>query len=281
MKNAKVLVGILAKQGSVSSMSNAAMHVAKTGVEAQQLKMQVIANNLANVNTTGFKKDRVSFETLVYQVKKMAGAQTSEGTEATSGLNVGTGTRVVSTVKLFAQGAISSTDNALDLAISGSGFFQIILPNGQFGYSRDGSFSRNSEGVLCTSDGFVLQPQITIPANVTNISIGGSGAVTVTLPGQNTPTNVGQIQLATFTNPTGLTPIGSNFLSETSASGPAALINPMENGSGQLIQGSLENSNVKVVQELVDMIETQRAYEVSSKAIKATDEMLRYINQNL
>ncbi len=262
-------------------MSNAAMHVAKTGVEAQQLKMQVIANNLANVNTTGFKKDRVNFETLVYQVKKMAGAQTSEGTEATSGLNVGTGTRVVSTEKLFSQGAINTTDNALDLAISGAGFFQIILPNGQFGYSRDGSFSRNAEGILCTADGYVLQPQITLPPNVTNISIGGNGAVTVTLPGQNTPPNVGNIQLATFLNPAGLAPVGSNFMVETNVSGAANLNNPMQNGAGKLIQGSLENSNVKVVQELVDMIETQRAYEVSSKAITATDEMLRYINQNL
>lgn len=268
-------------QGLVRLMSNAAMHVAKTGVEAQQLKMQVIANNLANVNTTGFKKDRVNFETLVYQVKKLAGAQTSEGTEATSGLNVGTGVRIVSTEKMFSQGSIAQTDNALDLAISGGGFFQIILPDGQFGYSRDGSFSRNGEGILCTADGFVLQPQITIPPNVTNISIGGNGAVSVNLPGQNAPTNVGQIQLATFINPTGLAPIGSNFLKETNVSGAATLNNPMENGSGKLVQGSLENSNVKVVQELVNMIETQRAYEVSSKAITATDEMLRYINQNL
>lgn len=269
------------EKGSICNMSNAAMHVAKTGVEAQQLKMQVIANNLANVNTTGFKKDRVNFETLVYQVKKMAGAQTSEGTEATSGLNVGTGARVVSAEKLFSQGAISSTDNALDLAISGGGFFQIVLPDGKFGYSRDGSFIRNGEGVLCTADGFVLQPEITIPPNVVNISIGANGAVSVNLPGQDAPTNVGQLQLATFVNPAGLAPIGSNFLVETNVSGNAALNNPMQNGTGKLIQGSLENSNVKVVQELVDMIETQRAYEVSSKAITATDEMLRYINQNL
>ena len=264
-----------------SRMPNAAMHVAKTGVSAQQLRMQVIANNLANVNTTGFKKDRVNFESLLYQVKKISGAQTSEGTDSASGLSLGTGVRVVNTQKQHSQGSLINTDNALDVAISGTGFFQVLLPDGRFGYTRDGSFSQNAEGVLVTSDGFVIQPEIGVPEDITSITVSADGSVNVNQPGQVEPVNIGQLQIGTFTNPRGLQPIGGNFLVETNASGVVQLSNPITNGVGKLVQGSLENSNVKVVQELVDMIETQRAYEVSSKTISASDEMMRYINQNL
>ena len=258
-----------------------AMHVAKTGLNAQQVRMQIISNNLANVNTNGFKKDRANFESLLYQVIKSSGAQTSVDTELTSGFSVGTGVSIVNANKLHSQGSIVSTDNSLDLAIDGGGFFQVLLPEGQIVYTRNGAFSRNDEGVMTTNSGFIIQPEIAIPAEATKINVSADGIVSVQVPGQVEAQEVGQLQLADFQNRRGLQPIGENFYVETVASGPPILENPFAAGFGKLVQGSLEASNVNVVQELVDMIETQRAYEVNSKAITSVDEMLRFVNSNL
>ena len=258
-----------------------AMHVAKTGLNAQQVRMQIISNNLANVNTNGFKKDRANFESLLYQVIKSSGAQTSVDTELTSGFSVGTGVSIVNSNKLHSQGSIVSTDNSLDLAIDGGGFFQVLLPDGQIVYTRNGAFSRNDEGVMTTNSGFIIQPEIAIPAEATKINVSADGIVSVQVPGQVEAQEVGQLQLADFQNRRGLQPIGENFYVETVASGPPILENPFAAGFGKLVQGSLEASNVNVVQELVDMIETQRAYEVNSKAITSVDEMLRFVNSNL
>ena len=258
-----------------------AMHVAKTGLNAQQIRMQIISNNLANVNTNGFKKDRANFESLLYQVLRSSGAQTSVDTELTSGFSVGTGVNIVNSNKLHSQGSIVSTDNSLDLAIDGGGFFQVLLPDGQIVYTRNGAFSRNDEGVLTTNSGFIIQPEIAIPAEATKINVSADGIISVQVPGQVEAQEVGQLQLADFQNRRGLEPIGENFYVETIASGPPILENPFAAGFGKLVQGSLEASNVNVVQELVDMIETQRAYEVNSKAITSVDEMLRFVNSNL
>ena len=258
-----------------------AMHVAKTGLNAQQVRMQIISNNLANVNTNGFKKDRANFESLLYQVIRSSGAQTSVDTELTSGFSVGTGVNIVNSNKLHSQGRIVSTDNSLDLAIDGGGFFQVLLPDGQIVYTRNGAFSRNDEGVLTTNSGFIIQPEIAIPAEATKINVSADGIISVQVPGQVEAQEVGQLQLADFQNRRGLEPIGENFYVETIASGPPILENPFAAGFGKLVQGSLEASNVNVVQELVDMIETQRAYEVNSKAITSVDEMLRFVNSNL
>ena len=262
-------------------MSTAAMHVAKTGLNAQQFKMQVIANNLANVNTTGFKRDRANFETLFYQVVKEAGAETADNTALTSPLAVGTGVKVVSTQKLFTQGGLVSTDNSLDLAIDGSGFFQALMPDGSIGYTRAGAFSRNADGLMTTSSGYVIQPQVEIPEDATNINISANGSVSVAVPGNDFAAEVGIISLVNFGNPRGLLPIGQNFLKESAASGQPQVGAPLDGGFGSVIQGFVEGSNVNVVQQLVDMIETQRAYEVSSKSITAVDEMMRYISNNL
>ena len=261
-------------------MSNA-MHVAKTGLNAQNKRMQVISNNLANVNTTGFKRDRANFESLLYQVLKTSGAQTTGETRNVSGFNVGTGVKIINTDKLFTQGNIITTDNALDIAIDGSGFFQILNPDGTLSYTRAGTFGKSAEGLLTTQSGFVLQPEIEIPEGVTNINVSADGIVSVQNPGEVEAEEVGQFQLADFANVRGLQPIGQSMLVETPASGPAVIANPFENGFGSLVQGALESSNVNVVQELVDMIETQRAYEVNSKAISGVDDMLRFISQNL
>ena len=258
-----------------------AMHVAKTGLNAQQVRMQIISNNLANVNTNGIKKDRANFESLLYQVIRSSGAQTSVDTELTSGFSVGTGVNIVNSNKLHSQGSIVSTDNSLDLAIDGGGFFQVLLPDGQIVYTRNGAFSRNDEGVLTTNSGFIIQPEIAIPAEATKINVSADGIISVQVPGQVEAQEVGQLQLADFQNRRGLEPIGENFYVETIASGPPILENPFAAGFGKLVQGSLEASNVNVVQELVDMIETQRAYEVNSKAITSVDEMLRFVNSNL
>ena len=262
-------------------MGTNSMHVAKTGLNAQQRRMQVIANNLANVNTTGFKRERVNFETLLYQVLRSSGEQTSADTNLTSAFSVGTGVRIVNADKLFSQGSIVSTDNALDLAIDGSGFFQVLLPDGRIGFTRNGAFTRNQDGVLTTPSGYVLQPEIAIPESVTQINVSSDGIVSVQVAGQVAAEEVGQITLADFANRAGLQPIGENFVVETNASGAAAVGNPRDGGFGKLVQGSLEGSNVNVDQELVDMIETQRAYEDSSKSISASDEMMRFIAQNL
>lgn len=262
-------------------MSSNAMHVAKTGLNAQQSRIQVISNNLANVNTTGFKRDRVNFESQLYQIYRPAGAQTSEGTSATSASAVGTGVRMVSTEKLHTQGTLMNTENSLDVAINGQGFFQVLMPDGRVGYTRNGAFSQDATGLLSTANGYVLQPEITIPPNTTQISISADGIVSANIAGAPDAQELGQITIATFANPRGLEPIGQNFLVETAASGNPVVLNPMEESSGSLVQGSLETSNVNVVQELVEMIEAQRAYEVNSKSISASDEMMRYLSNNL
>ncbi len=258
-----------------------AMHVAKTGLNAQQVRMQIISNNLANVNTNGFKRDRANFESLLYQIIRSSGAQTSVDTELTSGFSVGTGVNIVNSNKLHSQGSIVSTDNSLDLAIDGGGFFQVLLPDGQVVYTRNGAFSRNNEGILTTNSGFIIQPEIAIPAEATKINVSADGIVSVQIPEQVEAQEVGQLQLADFQNRTGLQPIGENFYVETTSSGPPVIENPFAVGFGKIIQGALESSNVNVVQELVDMIETQRAYEVNSKAITSVDEMLRFVSNNL
>ena len=243
-------------------MSSSSMHVAKTGLNAHQTKMQVIANNLSNVNTSGFKRDRANFESLLYQIKRASGEQTSVDTNLTSAFAVGTGVRVNNTQKVYTQGSLINTDNALDMAIDGAGFFQVLLPDGRIGFTRNGAFTRNQDGVLTTPSGYVLQPEIAIPESVTQINVSSDGIVSVQVAGQVAAEEVGQITLADFANRAGLQPIGENFVVETNASGAAAVGNPRDGGFGKLVQGSLEGSNVNVVQELVDMIETQRAYEV-------------------
>ena len=259
----------------------AALWVAKTGLDAQQTRMTVIANNLANVNTTGFKRDRATFEDLLYQNVRQGGAQTSADTAAPTGLLLGTGTRVVSTEKLHAQGNLIQTQNAFDLAISGEGFFQILQPDGTIAYTRDGGFKVSGEGVLVNSSGYRLQPELAIPQNAQTITIGADGTVSIQAFGEAQAQTIGQIQLARFLSPTGLQAIGENLFRETTSSGPPQVGIPSQQGNGQLIQGALESSTVNVVEEMVSMIETQRAYEVNSKAIEAVDGMLRFANNNL
>ena len=259
----------------------AALWVAKTGLDAQQTRMTVIANNLANVNTTGFKRDRATFEDLLYQNVRQGGAQTSADTAAPTGLLLGTGTRVVSTEKLHAQGNLIQTQNAFDLAISGEGFFQILQPDGTIAYTRDGGFKVSGEGVLVNSSGYRLQPELAIPQNAQTITIGANGTVSIQAFGEAQAQTIGQIQVARFLSPTGLQAIGENLFRETTSSGPPQVGIPSQQGNGQLIQGALESSNVNVVEEMVSMIETQRAYEVNSKAIEAVDGMLRFANNNL
>ncbi len=258
-----------------------ALWIAKTGLDAQQTRMAVISNNLANVNTMGFKQGRAIFEDLLYQNVRQVGGQSSQNTVLPSGLNIGTGVRTVATEKLFNQGNLVQTDNALDVAINGRGFFQVLRPDGTLGYTRDGSFQVDAQGQLVTSNGYLLQPAITIPADALSITIGTDGVVSVVQPGQTAPTQVGSLQLADFINPSGLQPIGENLYLETAASGAPQAGNPGLNGLGSVMQGMLESSNVNVVQELVGMIEAQRAYEMNSKAISTVDSMLQYASQNL
>jgi len=258
-----------------------ALWIAKTGLDAQQTRMSVIANNLANVNTTGFKYSRPVFNDLLYQTVRQPGAQSSQNTEIPSGLMLGTGVRTMSTQKFFSQGNIIQTENPLDIGITGNGFFEILLPDGSTSYTRDGTFQLDSQGQVVTSNGFVLQPAITIPTNTQSMTIGEDGVVSVLVAGSTSPTQVGSIQLADFINPSGLQPIGDNLLKETAASGTPTLGTPGLTGLGRTIQGSLESSNVNVVEELVNMIETQRAYEMNSKAISTSDQMLQYASNNL
>lgn len=260
---------------------NQALWVAKTGLDAQQTRMSVVSNNLANVNTTGFKKGRAAFEDLLYQTVRQAGAQTSQQTQAPTGLNLGTGVRVVATEKMFQQGNLLQTGNALDMAINGRGFFQIQQPDGTIAYTRDGSFKMSNQGQLVTSNGYLLQPGITIPEGAQSISIGNDGVVSVQLAGQAAPQQVGTLTTADFINAAGLQARGENLYVETAASGPPQTGTPGLNGLGTLSQGSLESSNVNIVEEMVNMIETQRAYEINSKAIQTTDSMLQYVNNNL
>jgi len=258
-----------------------ALWAAKTGLDAQQTQMTVTANNLANVNTNGFKKSRAVFDDLLYQNLGQVGAATSQNTQSPSGLNLGTGVRVVATEKSYLQGSLNNTGNALDLAIQGRGFFQVLRPDGTLGYTRDGSFQVSAQGQLVTSSGYSVQPAISIPQGAQSISIGSDGVVSVQLAGQSAPTQVGTLQLADFINPAGLQDIGGNLAVESASSGAAQAGTPGLNGLGTLVSGSVESSNVNVVEELVNMIETQRAYEMNSKAVETTDQMLQYATQNL
>ena len=262
-------------------MSTQAMWISKTGLEAQQTRMAVISNNLANVNTTGFKKSRAIFEDLLYQNVRQVGAQSSQDTELPTGLQIGTGVRTVATEKSHTQGTIQQTGQSLDISVSGRGFFQILRPDGEISYTRDGSFKLDSSGQLVTSGGYPLEPSITIPEDALSVTIGVDGTVSVLQPGNGTPTQVGDITLADFINPTGLDPIGENQFRESLSSGTPTVGTPGETGVGLISQGSLETSNVNVVEEMVSMIETQRAYEMNSKAISTSDQMMQGLIQAL
>jgi flagellar basal-body rod protein FlgG len=260
---------------------NPALFIAKTGADAQQTRLGVVANNLANASTIGFKRDRAAFADLLYQNIRQAGANATQNTNLPSGLNLGTGAQVLATQKLHTQGNIIQTENSLDVAISGRGFFQILRQNGDVAYTRDGGFQVDPNGQLVTNNGDTVQPSITIPSDATSITIGQDGTVSVQQAGNTASTQVGNLQLADFVNPAGLQPIGGNLFLETTASGSAQTGTPGQNSLGQLYQGSLESSNVNVVQELVDMIETQRAYEVNARAISTADQMLQYTTNNI
>ena len=262
-------------------MPVSALQVARTGLEAQDARMRVIANNLANVGTTGYKRDRANFATLTYQDVRVAGARSSGETAYATGLNLGTGVSVESTSRIMTQGAMNPTGNAYDLALDGDGYFQIQMPGGQLGYTRAGNFTLSSEGQIVTQQGYAVLPAIQVPEGASALSISQDGIVSAQLEGEAEPAELGQIQVASFTNPAGLRAIGDNFLTETGGSGPAQLGNAGEAGRGGIRQGTLEASNVNIVEELVDMIEAQRAYEINSKMVSAVDEMLRNANQTL
>ena len=253
--------------------------IAKTGMEAQQTQLDTISHNLANVGTNGFKRGHVVFEDLIYQNLRQAGAASSDQTQLPTGLQVGLGVRAVATSRNFSQGNLQQTSNNLDLAIKGNGFFQIQLPDGTTGYSRDGSLQVDANGQLVTNTGYLVQPGITIPANAQNVTIAPDGTVNASTPGQATPQAIGQLTLASFINPAGLDPKGQNLWAETAASGAPNAGAPGSNGLGLLQQGFVETSNVNVVEELVAMIATQRAYELNSKAIQTSDQMLQKLGQ--
>ncbi|MCS6985895.1 MAG: flagellar basal-body rod protein FlgG [Sphingomonadaceae bacterium] len=257
------------------------LHIARSGLEALDARLRTIANNLANVNTVGFKRDRAAFETLLYQSDRPSGALAGADRRFGMGLATGAGVRIAGTERIHAQGAFQITNNALDLAIDGEGLFQVELPDGTLAYTRAGAFTRDGEGRLVTPQGHRLVPEIQIPANATGITVAPDGTVSAQLPGTVEPTELGRLQLATFINPAGLEPMGGNLFRESVASGPPQVGNPGEEGVGTLRQGALEASNVSTVQELVDMIETQRAYEINAKVIEAADEMMRYVNQSV
>jgi flagellar basal-body rod protein FlgG len=253
--------------------------IAKTGMEAQQMQLDVISHNLANTSTNGFKRANAVFEDLMYQNLRQAGANTSETSQLPTGLQIGLGVRTVATSRNFTQGNLQQSGNSLDVAIQGNGFFQVNLPDGTIAYTRDGGFKVNAQGQLVTNNGLPVANGITIPANATNVTIAADGAVTATIPGNVAPQPIGTISLASFINPAGLEPRGQNLFVETAASGQPNTGSPGTNGLGQLMQGFVETSNVNVVQELVTMIQTQRAYEMNSKAIQTADQMLQKLGQ--
>ena len=253
--------------------------IAKTGMEAQQTQLDTITHNLANVGTNGFKRSHAVFEDLMYQNLRQAGANTTEQTTLPTGLQVGLGTRAVATTRIFSQGNLLQSANPLDVAIRGSGFFEVQMPDGTTAYTRDGSFQVSAQGQLVTNNGFTVQPGITIPPAAQNVTIGADGTVTASLAGQAAPQSIGQLQLANFVNPAGLEPKGQNLYTETAASGSPSAGAPGQNGLGSLQQGAVETSNVNVVEELVAMIQTQRAYELNSKAIQTADQMLARLGQ--
>ncbi|MFP5463693.1 MAG: flagellar basal-body rod protein FlgG [Gammaproteobacteria bacterium] len=260
---------------------NQALWIAKTGLDAQQTRMEVVSNNIANVSTTGFKRERAVFEDLLYQNISQVGASSTQDTQLPSGFSIGTGVRVVATEKLHSQGNLTNTGNPLDMAVQGKGFFQILMPDGSLAYTRDGSFQVNQDGQLVTSSGYQVQPAITVPEGAQSVTIGSDGTVSVLLPGSAAATQVGSLQLTNFINPAGLQAIGQNLLLESGASGAPQTGTPGLNGLGTLMQGAVESSNVNIAEELVNMIETQRAYEMNSKAIQSADQMLQFVTNNL
>ena len=259
---------------------NQSLWIAKTGLDAQQTKLSTIANNLANASTAGFKKSRAVFEDLLYQNVRQVGAQSSADTQLPSGLMLGLGVRTVATEKLFNQGNLVETGNAFDMAIEGRGFFEVLMPDGSQAFTRDGSFQVDAQGQLVTSSGFVVQPAITIPEGAQSISVAGDGTVSVVIPGSSIATQVGNLQVTDFINPAGLQPLGKNLFAETASSGTPSAGNPGLNGLGTVMQGFIESPNVNVVEELVNMIETQRAYEINSRAISTSDQMLQFMTNN-
>lgn len=255
------------------------LYIARTGLDAQQTQLDVISNNLANSSTTGFKKSRAVFEDLLYQTIRQPGAQSSQQTQLPSGFQLGVGVGTVATERIHTQGNLQQTGNALDLAISGKGYFQILMPDGSTAYTRDGSFQLNSQGVMVTASGYTLQPAITIPADAQTISIAKDGTVSVTQPNNAAPTVLGQLQLATFVNPTGLQSQGENLFVETASSGTPQVNNPGTSGTGTVNQNFIETSNVNAAEELVNMIVAQRAFELNSRAITTSDQMLQRLTQ--
>jgi flagellar basal-body rod protein FlgG len=253
--------------------------IAKTGLDAQQTHIDVISNNLANVGTNGFKRSRAVFEDLLYQTLRQPGAQSSQQTQIPSGLQIGTGVRPIASERIFTQGNLQQTGNPLDVAIQGAGFLQILMPDGTTAYTRDGSLRTDANGQLVSSSGFALQPSITIPPNTQSITIGRDGVVSVVRAGSSAATQIGTLQLANFVNPAGLLSQGENLYTETTASGTASVNQPGTNGLGLINAGYVETSNVNVVEELVNMIQTQRAYEINSKAIQTSDQMLQKLSQ--
>jgi len=253
--------------------------ISKTGMEAQQMQLDVISNNLANVSTNGFKRASAVFEDLMYQNLRQVGSNSTEQSTLPTGLQVGLGVRTVATSRSFAQGNLQQSNNKLDVAIQGDGFFQVTLADGTTAYSRDGAFQINSAGTLVTATGLPIANGVTVPANATSVSIAGDGTVSATLPGNTAPQQIGTIALARFINPAGLSPLGNNMYAESAASGQPQAGTPGADGMGTLMQGFVETSNVNVVQELVTMIQTQRAYEMNSKAIQTSDQMLQKLGQ--
>lgn len=253
--------------------------IAKTGMEAQQTQMDVISNNLANVSTNGFKRSRPVFEDLLYQTLRQPGSASSQATTVPSGLTLGTGVRTIATEHIFTQGTVQRTENPLDFAIQGNGFFQVQMPDGTLAYTRDGSFTKDANGQIVTANGYPLSPAITIPSNAISISVSRDGIVSITQPGTTAPTQVGNIQLASFVNNGGLQSTGENLFVETASSGTPTPNTPGSNGTGVLTQGYVETSNVNVAEELVSMIVAQRGYEMNSKAITTSDQMLARLTQ--
>ncbi|NIB43255.1 flagellar basal-body rod protein FlgG [Pseudomaricurvus alkylphenolicus] len=258
-----------------------ALYVSKTGLSAQNTQLSTISNNLANASTVGFKRERAVFEDLFYQVQRQPGAQSTQDTQLPSGLQVGTGARVVGTQKEFTTGSMQVTDNALDVAIDGRGFLQVLSPTGEINYTRNGQFHLSADGEIVTANGLLLQPAITVPQGTTQITIGDDGVVSVVVDDPAAPQQIGQFELADFVNPAGLQAVGGNLFQQTAASGDPLTGNPGLNGLGNLKQGALENSNVDIVEEMVNMITTQRVYELNSKVVSSSDQMMQYITQNL
>tara|TARA_R110002074_G_scaffold399983_1_gene594326 strand:+ start:554 stop:1339 length:786 start_codon:yes stop_codon:yes gene_type:complete len=258
-----------------------ALYVSKTGLSAQDMALTTISNNLANVSTIGFKRDEAVFQDLLYQVKREPGGLNSQNSQLPSGLQLGTGVRIEGTTKQFTQGSLEVTDQALDIAVNGRGFFQVLLPDGTTTYTRDGQFQINSDGDMVTAGGNLLEPAITIPDNASSVTIGEDGIVSVSLRDDTGVTQVGEITTVDFINPQGLKAIGNNLYRETEASGNPLIGTPGIGGYGEINQGMLEQSNVDTVKELVDMITVQRAYEMNSKVVSTADQMLQYIGQNL